>query len=455
MEIIKTPIIPVKPTYVGCEDDLDYKAICFFAATNFFLADDTYYKNSKCLQPGKEYRIEDNKIVSDVSWFKWHYSPKDISFEQSVNDFELLFDRITKEQVENKRVILPLSGGLDSRTQAAALTQNDRVWSYSYEYENGIKEAKIAQKIAKEGGFGFSKYHIPNGYLWDKIEGVAKLIDYGGDITSPRQASIMENLNGKGDVLYLGHWGDVLFDNMNINENVSFDELVKILEKKIVKKGGREIGKALWQAWGLNGDFDVELRDRLSLMLGEINISNNNARVRAFKSTYWAPRWTSIYLQVFADKHKVALPYYDDRMNEFICSIPEDYLAGRKIQMEYIKRKSKKMASISWQPYRPYNLYNYNRYNSLPNFFRRGVKKVLRYANPSPFIQRNWEIQFLGEKNETHLKKWLFENEKFNTFVPSGIVEDFYSKFKSDDSVYYFHPITTLLTLSVFAKHKL
>ena len=62
METVKTSIIPLKSKYVGKEDEIDYKAVCFWAATNFFLGDDTHFKGLKCLQPGREYIINDSKI---------------------------------------------------------------------------------------------------------------------------------------------------------------------------------------------------------------------------------------------------------------------------------------------------------------------------------------------------------------------------------------------------------
>jgi hypothetical protein len=458
MQKIKTSIIPVKPQYVGEEDEIDYKAICFFAATNFFIGTDTYFKGKKCLQPGTEYEIENNKIISEKKWFEWSYEPRNIAFDQVLDEFSSLFENITVESLKGKKVILPISGGLDSRTQAAAISGWKNVYSYSYQYPNGVNEAGIAEKVAKKAGFEFDKFFIPKGYLWDKVDRVAELIDYSGDVTSPRQAAVIYDLKNKGDILYLGHWGDVLFDDMGISEDSSHEVVLEHPKKKIVKKGGLELAKALWEVWELQGDFEKELDNRLDQLLSDIKIENNNAKIRAFKSLYWAPRWTSVYLSVFGDVFPLALPYYDDRMCKFITTVPEKYLAGRKIQIEYIKRRSPEIASVEWQPYAPYNLYNYERYLSKANLVRRAYKKIKRMMSVTPLIQRNWEIQFLGKENEKALENILFENEKFNEFLPHELVRKFYRNFKNDDhkgKIQRFHQVTTLLTLSLFAKHKL
>src|SRR5690606_38601732 len=101
-------------------------------------------------------------------------------------------------------------------------------------------------------------------------------------------------------------------------------------------------------------------------------------------------------------------PYYDNRLCEFICSVPEKYLAGRQIQIEYLKMRNPDLAKISWQSHKPFNLYNYH-LNKMPyNLPYRVVDKMKRTLNAKKYIQRNWELQFLGDQNEKHLKKWLF-----------------------------------------------
>ncbi|MDE6121533.1 MAG: hypothetical protein K2F63_07055, partial [Muribaculaceae bacterium] len=53
---MKTPIIPVTPLIINLpgQKDWDYPAICCFAATGFFLDNDTYYTNQKVLRAASE-----------------------------------------------------------------------------------------------------------------------------------------------------------------------------------------------------------------------------------------------------------------------------------------------------------------------------------------------------------------------------------------------------------------
>lgn len=455
MQELSTSIIPSRTTFTGQEKTLDYKAICVFSALGFFLDDDTYFLEKKVLKPATKYQLDNGKTITGAPYFKWHYSPVERPLQQIVEEFAVLFEQIIEEQVGNKKVILPLSGGLDSRTQACALRfLNKDVFAYSYAFEGGHDETKYSKEIAKVCGFPFKDMHIPNGYLWDKIEALAEINGCYSEFTHPRQMAFIEQYAQMGDIFSLGHWGDVLFDDMGVADDLTVEEQVDILFKKVIKKGGLELAMALWEEWNIEGNFKEYLYERIKKLLVGINIHESaNAQIRAFKSLYWAPRWTSVNLSVFENERPIQLPYYDNRMCEFICTIPEKYLAGRQIQIEYLKLRNPDLAKIVWQSQKPFNLYNYH-YNKVPyNFPYRILDKIQRTINPKKYIQRNWELQFLGDENEKQLKVRLFENEKLNGVIPIQLTNSFYQKFKSENDVYYSHPVSMLLTLSLFFKN--
>jgi asparagine synthetase B (glutamine-hydrolysing) len=458
MKEIKTPIIPFKTNFVGEKNEIDYKAICVFAATGFFLDTDSYYVGQKALQPSTKYTISsDNQtVLTEEKYFEWHYSPKERPFEQVVIEFAALFETIINEQVQDKKVILPLSGGLDSRTQAAALHYLKKdVQTYSYEFENGLNETYFAQKIAKVCNFPFEKWIIPKGYLWKDIEKIATINQCYTEFTHPRQAAVLDKFSKMGDIFCLGHWGDVLFDDMKVDNHLEFDAQVDLMFKKVLKKGGLNLGKKLWESWSLEGDFEAYLKDRIRILLNKINIPDNaNAQIRAFKSLYWAPRWTSVNLVFFESEKPIALPYFDNRMCEFICSVPEQYLAGRQIQIAYLKMRNPALAKIAWQDHRPFNLYNY-RWNKSPwNLPYRLYKKIDREFITKNKVVNNYENQFKGSDNDSNLKFWLFQNKDFQNFIDPVIVQNVYKQFKEKNELKYSHPLSTLLTLSLFSKIK-
>jgi hypothetical protein len=451
--VIKNPIIPVQPHFFGIKDSLDHAAICIFAATGFFLDQDTYFTGLKVLPPATILK-EDG---SQETWFQWHYHPRDISLKQASEEFAHLFEQIIHEQVGNQRVILPLSGGLDSRTQAAALKHlGNEVNSYGYRFAGGHDETRYGKLIARACDFPFQDWEVPQGYLWNCIDELAKINGCYSEFTHPRSMPFIQQYPNLGDVFSLGHWGDVLFDDMGVQDDLPFDQQVDLMLKKILKKGGQELAEALWRAWGMEGAFMDYLRGRVETLMAAIHIPHSaNARIRAFKSLYWAPRWTSSNLPIFEAARPITLPYYDDRMCQFICTVPEQHLAGRQIQIEYLKMRAPELARIPWQDHRPFNLYNY-RWDTMPwNFPYRVFHKMRRSAAEligEKLIQRNWELQFLGEQNDQNLRNHLFGNEQLSQMIPEEIIKDFYSKFMAKDPVKYSHAVSNLLTLSVFKR---
>ncbi len=459
---ILIPIIPAKQRFYsdGSDSGVDLKAVCIFVAAGFFLGEDTYFKNLKAMQPATEYEINDNDEVtgSKVAW-RWHYEPEEKTLEESTEEFTSLFETITRKLLGDKKIILPLSGGLDSRSQAAALENGENVHCYSYKFADSFDETKYGREIAKVKGFEFSEYIIPKGYLWNKLDEISEINQCYADFTHPRQMAHIEEISKLGEIFYLGHWGDVLFDDMKVENDLTFDEQLNSLEKKIVKRGGKELAESLWTAWGLEGKFSDYLRDRISELLQEIRIENANSRIRAFKSMYWAPRWTSANMSTFSNFRPVALPYYDDEMCKFICNVPEEHLAKRQIQINYIKNKSPELAAIPWQEYDPLNLYSYKNFESASMIPLRAVRKGKRIINEKILgkrkVTRNWELQFLGEDNERNLKGRLFDEKKFSEFLPQTVVKKYYDNFMQADDVKYSHPVSMLLTLSQFCKMNL
>ncbi|MDO6597692.1 asparagine synthase-related protein [Oceanihabitans sp. 2_MG-2023] len=453
---ITTGIIPIQQQFVGTPQELDYEAICVFVATGFFLDTDTYYKGLKVLKPGRNYLLDDEKtkILSEKAYFKWHYTPKERPLKQIVAEFAEIFETVIKEQTAGKKVILPLSGGLDSRTQAVALQHlNIPVQSYSYAFTGGHDETKYSKRIAEVCGFSFQDFKVPNGYLWNVIDALAEINNCYSEFTHPRQMAFKEDYAAMGDVFSLGHWGDVLFDDMAVHDNMNTEEQVSVLLKKIVKKDGLLLAESIWESQGFAGDFITYFKQRITNLLVAINIPNSaNAQIRAFKSLYWAPRWTSVNLSVFQSERPITLPYYDARICNFICSVPEKFLAGRQIQIEYIKLRLPALAKITWQAKRPFNLYNYQ-YNKTPwNLPYRVINKLQRITAATPYVQRNWELQFIGMQNDKALQGWLFQDFKGEEFVNLDIRKQFYTLFKETDGVFYAHSVSMLLTLALFFK---
>ena len=119
----------------------------------------------------------------------------------------------------------------------------------------------------------------------------------------------------------------------------------------VIKPGANELANDLWKCWELDGTFDSYMMNRFDKLYGDINIDHPSARIRAFKSLYYVPRWSCINISIFQELGELVLPYCEDAMCKFICTVPERYLRGRKLQIEYIKKNCPEAARMPWQKY--------------------------------------------------------------------------------------------------------
>ena len=115
------------------DGEIDLYSIAEWIACGFFLGGNNFTK--------QKYRQE-----TDFSYeSNWHYEPRNITFKSAVEEFTDIFESLILSNVKNKNIILPLSGGLDSRTIASALRNKDNVVTYSYEFLDGVEETKYAK----------------------------------------------------------------------------------------------------------------------------------------------------------------------------------------------------------------------------------------------------------------------------------------------------------------------
>lgn len=465
MKVIRKPIIPLKQTFYNRENkrivlwreckemDLDYSAIAIFIAIGFMLDDDTFYDKIKVLKPASNNTINKNKLIQQDKNWEWHYNPIERSIDTIVDEFSDLFESLISTKIQNKKIVLPLSGGLDSRTLLVPLKDHIKLVLFSYEFEGGYNENKFGQQISSIKNWPFYAQKISSGYLWKKIDLIANYNNCFTDFTHPRQIAVINQMQNLGDSLLLGHWGDVLFDKQSDCKGKSVCDQFLELKLKLIKPGGLELASDLWEYWGLASSFEEYFDNRVLKMYENIKIDHCSARMRAFKSLYWAPRWTSINLSIFESAGNLILPYYDDEMLKFICTVPERYLKNRKIQIEYIKKYYPQLAKVPLQKYYPLNLYNYDKYD-YNYYLKKIIEKITRkigklFLIENEEIRRNWELQFLGSKNLIQLKKHLKASSRVKKIIPVNIIDKYLNKFQINP-LKYAHAVSMLLTFIIF-----
>jgi hypothetical protein len=439
-------IIPKKQFRFGIYDELDKESICQFMSMGYFLGDKTYFKGLKQILPATEFELLGGKIMNSEEYFSWHYNPKYRPFDEIYEEFVSLLENSVDNASEN--VVIPISGGLDSRTLVvAALKLKKNILGYSYHFKGGWNESKYGKSMSKKFGFDFTSFEVQEGMLWNYVDELSIRNQCYSEFTHPRQYAFYEELKSQfSGTFLLGHGGDLFFDHMNVSEKLSIHDQETEIFNRMVKPSGYAIAAKLWQEWGISDSFHEYLSNQISQAYNSIHINNVNAHFRAFKSKFYVPRWTCTNLEIFNDFGAVKLPYFEDEMCKFICGVPEEVLAGRQLQIEYIKRNNPLLAKLEWESNKPFNLYNYKR-NKVPiNLPYRGFHKFKRALSFTKYIQRNWELQFLGEQNFLKLSQRIFQ---LDGLIDRNILDQELINFKRNPKQ-YFHSITMLLTLAQF-----
>ena len=403
-KIIDVPIVTENLTFIGRKDQLDLEAISIFLATGSFLNDTTYFKGLKSLKPGHRYVVDTSgNYTIQQRWFDWN---KQVSITNMNDAVDALHELLLSEIDLSSKYLVPLSGGLDTRCLAAALSSRDTK-SFSYSYTNGYKEHSIGAKIARSKSFSHRNFVIDNEYFWEDFE---KILEISNGEVNPffgRQYSMKNFLSeNKNRRLLLGHGGDILFSNRGIRNDHGYEGLALLVVEDMLEKGGLKLAEDFWQLHGLQGTFKEYFLSVVEENLRSYNILDSNKLLRAFKIENRLNRFTMPTVKFYGDIDKV-LPFISCKAIRLTVDIEERLLSGRKIQIEYLKRQNPDLAKIVWQEHRPFNLYTY-RLDRPPINIAYRMYDYARRKSCNEYIQRNWELQ-MGNTNALKILRDYFD----------------------------------------------
>lgn len=414
---------------------LDWEGITGFLGMGFFQNDLTYLKNIRILLPASCYRFDNNlQLISHKRYWDWSHTPQQSSADDYIARLHEVLTSSVKYATTGKRTALPISGGLDSRTLAGVMTTADtdahkHIWGYSYGFTPASEETRIAGKIANSRSISFNSYTMPN-YLFDKMDMIKDAVEMFQYVDGTRQASMKELLEERSDLVIGGHWGDVWLDDMGISNDVSKlreQSLLNAFEKKIVKNGSNWLLSQVCQPHV--PDSRQYLKDYFRSFTEQYrHIEDADFVMKIFKTDQWSFRWTLASIRMYQAAVFPVLPFYDKRIVELFQQISTSLVAGRSLQIQYLKKYHPDLAKISWQEYRS-NLYWYKYLNNR-NLAYRAYKKLQRTVRGEKAITRNWEVFYLNNDGRKQLERILLHNSSFNDVVPAAtsrtLLENFY-----------------------------
>lgn len=425
---------------------LNWIGLTGFFAFGFFPKDYTFFTDVQILRLASHYVFDGHGrlLRHERYWHWWHEPDYKRSYYETVEEFAEVFHTVLDDMTQSGRIAVPISGGLDSRSTVAAITRPDRqlpadlhLWSYSYGYSDDSVETRIARQVAAARNLPFQAYTIQP-YLFDRIEQILAWTEGFQDITQCRQAFVRDEIAAHADYLIAALWGDVWLDDMGLvgkehekkGKNSEDDWLIDYALNKMEKKGRQWLIENLCQPQLGGEKAEALLREIVREEMTKLqHIQDTDFRVKAFKTEQWSFRWSLPPIRVFQSAAFPRLVFYDTRLADFFCTVPSEYVSGRRLQIDYLKRFAPDLARITWQVYDT-NLYRYQYFNTwlLP---KRALKKAWRILTGKKIVERNWEVQFLCPSGRAGLEQWLLRpGLRLHEFVsPNAIrqlLDDFY-----------------------------
>lgn len=438
--------------------ELDGSGLAGFFAFGFFPQDQTHYRDLRIIPPATHsvFNEQGHLSMQERYWDWWHTPKEHRSYDDTVAEFARIFQEVMAVHLSHRRIAIPISGGLDSRSTVAAVRadQGSDYWSYSYGYERKSIETKIARQVAAARNIPFSAFEI-RPYLFEDIQALSAWTEGFADITLPRQASVLDELSSRADWVLAGLWGDVWLDTSSsggeMASAVSKQELAGIALKKMQKRGRNWLFDNLIA--NFSGGIQVQelLAEGVQAELAAIDPSiEPDFRLKAFKTDQWSFRWSLTSMRVFQSAVMPRFVFYDRRLTDFFCTVPASFLVGRRLQIDFLKRYARDLAKITWQVYDA-NLFNYQHFDTwqLP---KRAVKKAWRLLSRSPNYSRNWELQFLSPEGVRGLDRWLMQpglrlHDLTSRSAIQALLTDFFANPRDPASGY---TVSMLLTFSAW-----
>lgn len=408
---------------------IDLAAVGAFFQFGFFPGSSTYYEEVSLLPAGSHCVFDENGAprLTERYW-NWVHQPRPADqYSDAVDEFASVFHQVVDQNAAEGTCALPLSGGLDSRSLLSAVTKDGwrpgNVWTYSYGYSPASIENKIAGELASRAGLSHESYTI-GPYLFDAADRVVQAVEGFQEITQTRQAAVMPVVKDHATSILCGHIGDIFLDDMGVTADAQ--DLRAFVSKKMRKKGSGWFAQNA--AWITAGVADEQVRSRLQSLGG---IEDADFRVKALKLDTWVFRWTNASLRMFQSAAYPRVPFYDGRLVDFFMTVPTEWVAGRRMQIDYLKRYAPTLAKVTWQAYDA-NLHWYTYSNSLM-LPKRAMKKAWRVVTGQRVTEANWEVQFLHPAAAAEIDKRLTApGLRLHEFFPQAAIRSLLAEFRAN-----------------------
>ncbi|MEM6792453.1 MAG: asparagine synthase-related protein [Acidobacteriota bacterium] len=451
----------------GSARRLDWPALRGFFTLGFFLGESTHYDDVRCLGPAARHRATEAGDSGGERYWRWSYRPeRRRDRRETVDELASRLERAVGAAAAGEageRLALPISGGLDSRVLVACQPAGSRAWGFSYGYQKGSVEIRLAAEIARRRGLDFESF-VVEAYLERELDVVLDAVEGFQDVTQSRQISLRGELARRAGAVLGGHWGDVWLDDAHLDlaasgaEGRAEEELPGRVLASMRKRGHGWLVENVC-AHHLEPGGPASGRDPLELAIARgleelADVEDLDFRVKAFKTDHWSSRWTLASVRAYQAASFPRLPFYDPQLADFFATVATEELRDRSLEIDYLRRHAPDLAAVPWQETGAPLGRSRRRawWLGLPE---RAARRAWRTLRRRPVIERNWEVQWLSPGGRTLLRGLLTApGLRLHDVVPRRSVEQHLEEFLRAPSAANGYSISMLATFAAWLERE-
>jgi len=353
---------------------MDEIAVKEFLLTGYVTGQESLFPNVKQLQAGECLWVEKCDGNPHVTTHRYYRYIHKNFFNSSEEDLYPLMDRMLVnvferllESTKGRTLVVPLSGGLDSKLIVAMLKRlgRENVICFSYG-RKGNWESEISKKVAERLGYPweFVLYTRHKWYQWFQSEERRRYYQYGDGLSSlahiqdwPAVWELKKSGKIPDDAIFVpGHSGDFVAGShipqgFTTMQHVDKDEVVKAIWEKHY---------SLWDWSRQSGKLGLIFKERVFSNLPEMAIDTPEDAANVFE--YWD--WQERQAKFIVNSCRVyefwgydwRIPLWDSEMMDFWARVPLELRVGKRLYDPYMETRIFSQFGISdLFPHKPRN----------------------------------------------------------------------------------------------------
>jgi len=367
----------------------------------------------------------------------------DLSYKQKQEKFIKIFKEVIAKNINeiptHKKIIIPISGGLDSRSILAEVIKNvdiNRITTYTFGIK-GSYDYEIGKEVAKKAGVKHIAINL-NTTLFtqnDMVE-VAKLCDFQTHLFHHPPLSVLKEIAGEG-IIISGYLGDIIFGSYAHFKNVNFQSANEYYLKHkyysdFFAENYLENNRKL-----LNFEFD---EDSPVLPLEQLILYERG------------PKLTAPHILLKGWEYKV--PLIDKKIMDFMFSLPQNERINERFFIDAMIRFYPDLFNIRAKTTYGFHLKS----NPLFHYYARLKNKIIWYLNiyganfvytPFNYLDYNKAILYRDDINKIVVNNLHdLKNRNLLDFDPFKI----YQQHKKSKNLYTIILLLTSLEIILKAK---